>query len=146
LLFVLAADVLQSLINDAMNHGLLTRPIPLQSSPWFPILQYADDTLIILQADEQQLTHLQSILQDFGNVSGLRVNYSKSNLIPINVTPYRVATFTAALQCQEGTLPFTYLGLPLSTIKPRKEFFCHSYRLFKEDCPLVPCTSTMAAN
>jgi hypothetical protein len=48
LLFVLAADVLQSLVNDAMNHGLLTRPIPLQSTPWFPILQYADDTLIIL--------------------------------------------------------------------------------------------------
>jgi hypothetical protein len=123
LLFVLAADVLQSLVNDAMNHGLLSRPIPLQSSPWFPILQYADDTLIILQADEQQLSHLQTILQDFGNVSGLRVNYSKSNLIPINITPDRVAAFTSALQCQEGSLPFTYLGLPLSTTKPRKEFF-----------------------
>jgi hypothetical protein len=129
LLFVLAADVLQSLVNDAMNHGLLSRPIPLQSSPCFPILQYADDTLIILQADEQQLSHLQTILQDFGNVSGLRVNYSKSNLIPINITSDRVATFTS--QCQEGSLPFTYLGLPLSTTKPRKEFFSSS----NTNCP-----------
>jgi hypothetical protein len=123
LLFVLAANVFQSLVNDAMNHGLLRRPIPLQSSPWLPILQYADDTLIILQADEQQLTHLQYILPNFGNVSGLRVNYSKSNLISINVSPDKIGILTTALQYQEGSLPFTYLGLPLSTTKPTKYFF-----------------------
>jgi hypothetical protein len=95
------------------------------NAPWFPILQYADDTLIILQADEQHLTHLQRILQDFGNVFGLRVNYAKSNLIPINVAPEKVATFTVALQCQVGSFPFTYLGLPLSTTKSGKNSFCH---------------------
>jgi hypothetical protein len=58
LLFVLAADVLQSLVNEAMVDGLLTRPLALQCSPSFPILQYADDTLVILQADVQQLRHL----------------------------------------------------------------------------------------
>jgi hypothetical protein len=63
LLFVLAADVLQSLVNEAMRDGLLCRPLVLQCSTNFPILQYADDTLVILQADVQQLRHLQQLLQ-----------------------------------------------------------------------------------
>ena len=50
-MFVLAADVLQSLINDSMCAELLKRPLNLQCSSSFPIIQYADDTLIILQAD-----------------------------------------------------------------------------------------------
>jgi hypothetical protein len=35
----------------------------------------------------------------------------------------RVALFTDALQCQILSLPFTYLGLPLSTTKPKKVLF-----------------------
>jgi hypothetical protein len=106
-----------------MNNGLLTRPLLLQCSPSLHVLQYADDTLIILQADVQQLRHLQKLLQDFGDISGLRVNYSKSNIIPINIVEDRIAPFTDALHCQRGSLPFTYLGLPLSTTKPTKELF-----------------------
>jgi hypothetical protein len=51
LLFVLAADFLQVLINKAKNMGLLSLPIPMQSDTTFPIVQYADDTLIILEGD-----------------------------------------------------------------------------------------------
>jgi hypothetical protein len=51
LLFVLAADTLQSMVNQAMRDNLLHRPLALQSSSSFPIVQYADDTLVIMQAD-----------------------------------------------------------------------------------------------
>jgi retron-type reverse transcriptase len=44
LLFVLASDLLQSVINDATRAGHLKLPIPLSYSNDFPILQYADDT------------------------------------------------------------------------------------------------------
>jgi hypothetical protein len=54
LLFVLAADFLQVLINKAKNMGLLSLPIPMQSDTNFPIVQYADDTLIILEGDPRQ--------------------------------------------------------------------------------------------
>lgn len=49
LLFVLAADLLQSIINRARVQGPLNLPIPLQYSTDFPILQYADDTIIIME-------------------------------------------------------------------------------------------------
>jgi hypothetical protein len=44
LLFVLASELLQILVNKAANINLLKAPIP-QPTTNFPIVQYADDTL-----------------------------------------------------------------------------------------------------
>lgn len=50
LLFVLAADLLQSILNKAKERQIIKLPIELHHSPDFPVIQYADDTLIIMQA------------------------------------------------------------------------------------------------
>ena len=50
LLYVLTSDLLQSMVNRARIQNLLYLPTPLQYSDDFPILQYADDTLIIMEA------------------------------------------------------------------------------------------------
>jgi retron-type reverse transcriptase len=47
LLFVIAAELLQVLINKAASQGLLKAHIPHDDDE-FPIIQYADDTLLIL--------------------------------------------------------------------------------------------------
>lgn len=85
LLFVLAADLLQAIVNKASSMGLLSIPIPQPNSE-FPIIQYADDTLLIMEANAQQLFFLKGILQSFSQSTGLKVNYAKSQIIPINVT------------------------------------------------------------
>jgi hypothetical protein len=54
LLFILAAELLQILVNRAMEAGLLSLPRPQPMSD-FPIVQYTDDTLLLLQADARQL-------------------------------------------------------------------------------------------
>jgi hypothetical protein len=51
LLFVLATDFLQSMINKAKDMGLLHLPIPMNATTDFPVVQYADDTLIIVEGD-----------------------------------------------------------------------------------------------
>jgi hypothetical protein len=43
-----------------------------------------------LPADEVQLLFLKDLLIDFGNATRLRVNYDKSNLIPINISEDRL--------------------------------------------------------
>ena len=58
LLYVLASDLLQSMVNHARTPNLLTLPIPLQYSEDFPILQYADDTLVIMDACPLQISAL----------------------------------------------------------------------------------------
>ena len=50
----LAADLLQSIINKAKDQGLLNLPIPLQYTNDFPILRYADDTLVIMEGCGRQ--------------------------------------------------------------------------------------------
>ena len=60
LLFVIGADLLQSVVNQMLQQGLLSLPIP-SNDPNFPIVQYADDTLLIIQADEAQLLALKNM-------------------------------------------------------------------------------------
>ena len=65
----------------------------------FPIVQYADDTLLIMEADVNQLVHLKGLLDLFALSTGLTVNYSKSSMFPINVHPDRLAVLAAAFDC-----------------------------------------------
>jgi hypothetical protein len=120
---VLAADLLQSVLNTVMNQGIIERPIPSSACPNFPVVQYADDTLIIMKENANNLICLKALLQTFADSTGLKVNYNKSNMIPINLSEERLNHFSETMQCQKGSLPFTYLGLPLSIIKPSMEHF-----------------------
>jgi hypothetical protein len=81
---VLGSELLQLVINDALRQGLLSLPIDV-GDPDFPVVQYADDTLLILPADIDQVLALKEILHKFSVSTGLKVNYRKSNMVPINV-------------------------------------------------------------
>jgi hypothetical protein len=85
LLFVLAAYTLRSMVNHAMRENYIHRPLSLQCSSSFPIVQYVDDTPVMMQAYVHQLIHLEDLLHRFGEASGLRDNYEIYNLIPINI-------------------------------------------------------------
>ena len=123
LLFVLAADLLQSILNKAMAQGLLKAPLEIPSCPDFPVIQYADDTLLVMQADSSQLLCLKALLQTFADSTGLRVNFNKSMMIPLNIPVEKIPNFLGLMNCSQGSFPFTYLGLPLGTTKPTIEFF-----------------------
>ena len=71
LLFVLAAELLQFIINDAMLQGHLALPIPYYNND-FPVVQYADDTILIMQADTPQVLHLKNLLSLFSDSTGLQ--------------------------------------------------------------------------
>lgn len=51
LLFVIATGLLQTIVNKAANDNLLSHPLDSCFGGDFPIIQYADDTLIILPAE-----------------------------------------------------------------------------------------------
>jgi hypothetical protein len=53
LLFVMAADLLQCIINKAYELGLLQLPIPSNDRAGFPAIQYANDTIILLRASQK---------------------------------------------------------------------------------------------
>jgi hypothetical protein len=93
-------------------------PLPLRNDQDFPILQYVDDTLIFIQGDIDQLFFLNGLLHKFGESTGLKVNYDKSFMVSINISDERFDELSTSFGCSKGSLPFTYLGLPLSITKP----------------------------
>jgi hypothetical protein len=111
LLYVLGGDVLQSVVNDLLHNNLLQLPI-ITGDPDFAILQYVDDTLLIMQADSSQLLVLKEALDNFSRSTGLYVNYHKSCLLPINISYDQATSLAQAFGCNVQGMPFTYLGLP----------------------------------
>jgi hypothetical protein len=117
LLYLFGSDLLQSVVNDLMNQGIISRPIDT-NDPDFPIVQYADDTLLIMPADLSQLKALKNALHKYSLSTGLKIGYGKSQLIPINVPDSLTDALAAEFGCQVGKMPFTCLGLPLGTTRP----------------------------
>jgi hypothetical protein len=62
LLFVGVSELLQAMVNGLFQEGQLVAPLNIPNTD-FPIVQYADDTLLILQACPIQLTALKEVLE-----------------------------------------------------------------------------------
>lgn len=77
--------------------------------------------LLIMQANAKQLFFLKALLRSFSYSTGLKVNYSKSQILPINVNHDRMEILANTLGCKIGSFLFTYLGLPTGTTKPLVE-------------------------
>jgi hypothetical protein len=112
LLFAIVVDLLQCVINREFYLGNLLPPFPQRADAPFPIVQYSDDTILDMQANEDQLVLLKGILHSITLSSGLVVNYHKSCLVPINVSPEKASSLAQTFGCVVGSFPFTYLGLP----------------------------------
>jgi hypothetical protein len=117
LLYIFGSDLLQSAINDMVVHGTLSWPIETNDLD-FSIIQYIDDTLLILRDDVAQVKALKDTLEKYSKSIGLRITYSKLQMIPINVDDELMVQLSEEFRCQVGSMPFTYLGLPLETTRP----------------------------
>ena len=116
-------------------------PIPCHDTD-FPVVQYADDTILVMPAEVQQVLVLKEALQSFSETTGLDINYNKSSMIPINIDEARLSQLASAFGCQMGKLPFTYLGLPVGTTRPKMVDFlplvdCMERRLTASSCFLT---------
>ena len=75
-------------------------------------LLFADDTILFCDAVVQQIFHVRMLLLCFQAVTGLKVNVSKSELVPIGEVN-NVHALAEILGCRIGSLPMTYFGMPL---------------------------------
>uniref|UniRef100_A0A2N9EUU7 Reverse transcriptase domain-containing protein n=1 Tax=Fagus sylvatica TaxID=28930 RepID=A0A2N9EUU7_FAGSY len=73
---------------------------------------FADDTLIFCGANSEQAWYLRGVFIWFQAISGLKINLSKSELVPVGQVT-NVPELAGILGCRVASLPLTYLGLPL---------------------------------
>jgi hypothetical protein len=67
-------------------------PIPSNHQMGFPVIQYADDTIIVMKSCQRELLCLKGLLESFAQSTGLRVNYTKSGLVPLNMSVEKAQT------------------------------------------------------
>lgn len=72
---------------------------------------YADDMLLYLEDADPSLTAALHLIQQFGTFSELQINWSKSQILPINITAPTAAQEALPL---ETTNQFKYLGVRCS--------------------------------
>ncbi|XP_078170754.1 uncharacterized protein LOC144565020 [Carex rostrata] len=77
------------------------------------------DTLLFLQADSHMVASLKLHLIAFENLSGMKINYAKSEMVPLNLLVQEGHHLAQIFGCTVSCLPITYLGLPLHYKKPK---------------------------
>lgn len=68
-------------------------------------LQFADDTILFRDVNEQNIKETKSIMRTFELVSGFKINYNKSTLIRLNVDEEETNWFACFMHCKLGKLP-----------------------------------------
>lgn len=77
--------MLQSILNEAMNNNVISKPAASQPGTDFPVIQYVEDTVIIMPAYEAQIEQLHNLLMHYSVYTGLRINFDKSVIVPIKI-------------------------------------------------------------
>ncbi|WMV34044.1 hypothetical protein MTR67_027429 [Solanum verrucosum] len=124
-LFLLAMEGLNSIVKTTnMNGWLRGFNVAKEGRDNLEViyLQYADDTLIFCDADEEQIKILRVILVLFEGMSGLHINWGKSFLYPINEVT-TMQSLNAILGGEIGSLPAMYLGMPLGANSKSNEIW-----------------------
>ncbi|KAL4322009.1 hypothetical protein AHAS_Ahas14G0167600 [Arachis hypogaea] len=83
-LFVLVVDVLNRMIGEALRNGRISPLLVGRDNIELSHLQFADDTILFCPPEEETVRNYKRLLRCFEMMSGLSINFEKSNLISVN--------------------------------------------------------------
>ena len=97
------------------------------------ISQYSDDTTLILDGSEKLMQQSFSLLDSFASISGLRVNYEKTEALWIGAMRFQRRKIAAFKNISWPSHKVKALGVWLSTIK--EESITLNYEEKRRSCP-----------
>jgi hypothetical protein len=112
MLFVAAMETPTAIMKRAVQANLfgnLTALSPLQR-----ISIYADDVVLFVKPECQELWAVRHILKTFGEASGLHVNLRKTTSTIIRGSEEQEERTTLILDCELARFPIKYIGLHLA--------------------------------
>ncbi|XP_058757405.1 uncharacterized protein LOC131630662 [Vicia villosa] len=118
-LFVLAMEALTALVRNSVVVGGF-KPFQFRIDEGVDILQFADNTIIFGEASTANLWNLKVILRGFELISGLKINFSKSSVMGVNVGDWILDAATNFLACKRGNSSFLFLGIMVG-VNPRNK-------------------------
>lgn len=121
-------------MNNAREVGLVKVVMTEFTENGVNMLQYADDTIFLLQDDYESAHNLKFILCLFEQMSGLKINFHKSELFLCGKAKDREANFADIFTCPVGTLPLKYLGMPIDEKRIRNKHWKNSEDKMEKKC------------
>ncbi|GJW60154.1 hypothetical protein Tco_0109489 [Tanacetum coccineum] len=73
------------------------------------------NVIILSEWNQSDMENIIRILNVFYIVSGLKINIHKSNVFGVGVSSSEIVSMAACTGCEAGSLPFSYLGLPIGS-------------------------------
>jgi hypothetical protein len=107
------ADILAVMIEHAKADGQIEGMIPHLVDGGLSILQYADDTILFMKHDIEKARNLNLIFSAFEQLSGLKINFYKSELFCFGEAQEEVNPYAELFGCSQGQFPIRYLGIPI---------------------------------
>ena len=121
ILFNLVADVFTRMLMKAANQGFIQGLLPEVHEGGIISLQYADDTLLFLHKDLNQARHFKFLPACFEQLSGMKINYAKSDLLTLGMNEDENTEIAKVFCCKISSFPIKYLGVPLHYTKLKRE-------------------------
>ncbi|GKV25367.1 hypothetical protein SLEP1_g34816 [Rubroshorea leprosula] len=118
-LFLMVAEALNGLTSAVVEKGYFCGVKIGDGELEISHLQFADDTIFMGEATEDNIWMIKCIMRAFELVSGLKVNYRKSSLIGVNTDEEWTRKMSWLLNCKTAALPCKYPGMPLGA-NPRR--------------------------
>lgn len=99
----------------AQEMGLIEGLVPHIVERGCAYLQYADDTIFLIQDNLEQARILKLILTLFELMSSLKINFHKSEVCCFGIAVNRSDLFSEIFTCHAKKLPMVYLGIPIDS-------------------------------
>ena len=103
------------MVNMAQVNGMIEGMVPEYVPKGVAILQYTDDTIICLQDTQDNARNMKLLLYLYENMSGLKINFNKSEIIMISKDDQKSVQYSNTFNCAVGTWPIKFLGVPVSS-------------------------------
>lgn len=114
MLFNIVADVLSVLVDKAAAKNIISGVLADLVPGGITHIQYAGDTVVMIDGSECAVTNLKLILYCFEWLAGLKINFHKSDVFVFGVDQSEKENLANMLNCRLGEWPMRYLGIPIS--------------------------------
>ena len=114
MLFNLVADALSVLLDVGIAKGHISGVLNDVLPGGMSHIQYADDTVIMIDESKKSILNLKLILYCFEWLSGLKINFHKSEVFVFGADDHEEKEMANMLNCSLGSFPMKYLGISIS--------------------------------
>ena len=104
-------DMFANMIERAKNSDQIAGVVPHLVDGGLSILQYADETILFMEHDIEKAKNLKLILSAFEQLSGLKINFHKSELFCFGEAHDHITLFTELFGYEQGQFLMSYLGI-----------------------------------